>query len=110
MLVRIRSQFEAALHEDLPIFTTLNSVDWNTACNTFLVRSEQFAAVNMNKASVVHLKAAEASQGRPTEAAPVRAERAGWRKLSFFPTRQPTALQRCPALHLFIAERKGAMD
>jgi hypothetical protein len=58
----------------------------------------------------VHLKTAEAPQVGRIEATPVRAEKAGRRKLSFFRSRQPTAFQRCLALHLFVAEHHGALD
>jgi hypothetical protein len=58
----------------------------------------------------VYLKAAEASQVELTEAIPGRVEKVGWRKLSFFRSRQPTAFQRCLALHLHGAERSSALD
>jgi hypothetical protein len=67
-------------------------------------------AINMSASSVVYLRTAETSQHRSTEAAPVHAKKAGWRNLSFSRSQPPTVFQLCLALHMFVAERRGALD
>jgi hypothetical protein len=64
----------------------------------------------MSASSLVYLKTAEVSRVGPTEVASVRAKKAGWRKLSFFRSRPPTTFQLSLALHMFVAERYGALD
>jgi hypothetical protein len=65
---------------------------------------------NMSASSLVYLKTAEASQVRLPEAKSARAKKIGWRKLSFFRSRPPTTFQLSLALHMFVAERYGALD
>jgi hypothetical protein len=62
----------------------------------------------MRTSSVVYRKAAEASPVR--QAKSVRAKKVGWRKFSFFRSRPATTFQVSLALHMFVAERYGALD
>jgi hypothetical protein len=66
----------------------------------------------MNASSIVYLKAAGASLVRTTEAETARAKKVAPRRWFFrrSSASQTTTFQRCLALHLFVAERYGALD
>jgi hypothetical protein len=66
----------------------------------------------MTASSIVYLKAAGVSLVRTTEAEAARANKVAPRRWFFrrSSASQPTTFQRCLALHLFVAERYGALD
>jgi hypothetical protein len=71
---------------------------------------DRIRGINMSASSLVYLKTADVSRVRRPEAKSVRAKKSGWRKLSFFRSQPPTTFQLSLALHMFVAERYGALD
>jgi hypothetical protein len=71
---------------------------------------DRIRGINMSASSLVYLKTADVSRVRLPEAKSVRAKKSGWRTLSFFRSRPPTTFQLSLALHMFVAERYGALD
>jgi hypothetical protein len=70
---------------------------------------DRIRGINMSASSLVYLKTADVSRVRPPEAKSVHTK-SGWRTLSFFRSRPPTTFQLSLALHMFGAERYGALD
>jgi hypothetical protein len=72
---------------------------------------DRIRGINMSASSLVYLKTADVSRVRPPEAnAKSVHTKSGWRTLSFFRSRPPTTFQLSLALHMFGAERYGALD
>jgi hypothetical protein len=71
---------------------------------------DRIRGINMSASSLVYLKTAEVSRVRRPEPGSVRAKKSRWRTMSFFRSRPPTTFQLSLALHMFGAERYGALD
>jgi hypothetical protein len=70
---------------------------------------DRIRGITMSASSLVYLKMADVSRVGPPAAKSVHTK-SGWRTLSFLRSRPPTTFQLSLALHIFGAERYGALD